>query len=235
MTKRDIYKIHDKEEIITKRERKRRSNFHYSPEQKASVLALYASEMTLEAISEQTGVPYSTLRFWKSQVWWQTMLDEIRGDNEEIFRFRAQQIVDKATKAVLERLELGDEVIDKNGKIQRRKITGKDAAVIGAVFFDKLRTSLNMPNVIHKHVDETNLKDLAENFRKVAREFDAKIVSIADVPHETLEISDRTHRTDGETGGSDGSEASPRPRDGHNGTDCAVDAENPEGEVPTRH
>lgn len=216
-SKRDLYKVFPKEEILTKRERKRRAGYHYSQEQKNACLALYCSEMTMVQISEQTGVPYRTIRQWKTEAWWNETLNEIRSDNEEIFRFRAHQIIDKATKVLLDRLDNGDEVILRDGASVRRQISGKDAAVIAAVIFDKMRISMNMPTAIHRHVDETNLKELAENFRKVAREMDAKVVGISDVHAlKAPENPEGSVRGDGAESGSDGGEAPASPR---NGTD----------------
>ena len=148
--------------------RDRRGPRDYPYDDKIKCIALYASEMSLQEISTTTRIPLSTLKTWRAAVWWDDELRKIRAENEELYRMRAHKIIDKTTKAVIDRLDNGDHFVNNRGEVVRVPVKAKDAAIIGAVFMDKLRISLNLPTQIHGTADGDRLLKLAERFAQIA-------------------------------------------------------------------
>lgn len=67
------------------------------------------------------------------------MLEKAIRDTSAELRAVGMKIVKKATEAVLDRLENGDEVTDRNGNKFRRKVALKDALLASLTWFDKNR------------------------------------------------------------------------------------------------
>ena len=97
------------------------------------------------------------------------MCQEVRTEFGEQIKFKLAEIIDEAADQTLDRLRHGDVVQDnKTGELVRVPIKGKDAAIIGAVAFDKLRLAENQPTNIVSHEDaEENLRRVMEKCRAI--------------------------------------------------------------------
>jgi hypothetical protein len=82
-------------------------------------------------------------------------------------RAQLAEVVRLATAEAIDRLKLGDVVLDaKSGERVRVPLKGKDAMVIGGIAFDKLRIAEGRSTKITETVD---LAALADRFRAIAR------------------------------------------------------------------
>lgn len=113
-----------------------------------------------------------TLRRWKKDApWWDEAVRATMGTITQKAIGKAAKIVQMSQDAVLDRLENGDEVIlTKTGETVRRKVSAKDASVIGAIWTDKQQLLQGNPTsrVEHKS-QEDNLSDLKKQFESFAK------------------------------------------------------------------
>ena len=143
--------------------------------------ALVAGSNSIAA-SRQSGIPASTIRHWAhNDLDFQLMCQEIKAEYGEEIKYKYVQIINESADQTLDRLQHGDVVRDtKSGDLVRVPIKGKDAAIIGAVAFDKLRLAENQPtNIVqHENTDE-NLRRLLEEFEAISEAYqrgdDAKV------------------------------------------------------------
>ena len=122
--------------------------------------------------SSQTGIPASTIRHWyRNDADSQSICQEVWADFGDEIKSNLAQIVREAGDQSLDRLKNGDFVRDtKTGELARVPIKGKDAAIIGAVAFDKLRIAENQPTNIVRHEDTRQQLDrLADHFIELSR------------------------------------------------------------------
>ena len=122
-----------------------------------------------KAASQASGIPASTIRHWvHNDGDFQLMCQEVRTEFGERIKYKLAAIVDESTDQALDRLRNGDVIRDtKTGELVRVPIKGKDAAIIGAICFDKLRLAEAQPTSIVRH-EETSAQ-----IERLAREFAA--------------------------------------------------------------
>lgn len=132
--------------------------------------SLFASSNSIAA-SRETGIPASTIRHWSlNDIEFQEMCLEIRVEFGETIKYKLAAIVNESADQALDRLENGDVIRDpKTGELVRVPVKGKDAAIIGAVAFDKLRLAESQPTSIVRHENtKEHLERLAEQFRAIS-------------------------------------------------------------------
>lgn len=84
------------------------------------------------------------------------------------------KIIEKAGEIALDRLKNGDEHITRDGQRLRKSISCRDATMVGAIWFDKLRILQNLPTRITADSNQqlgtlaAKLKELEQNLSKPA-------------------------------------------------------------------
>lgn len=152
------------------------SGSQYDDATRRQAVLEYSVKGNLQAVANALGIPRTTLADWKNSDWWEALSVEIRQQTEDRIAAELDQIIEKAHREVLERLEHGDVVkveIDENGsqRLVRAPVRAKDAAVIGAVAYDKRRLQHNQPTSISgKSAQEAALEGMADFLRQIARE-----------------------------------------------------------------
>ena len=140
----------------------------YSEEEKREAVVLYFVRGTQEAVSKALDIPQRTISDWMRTDWWGAYHAEmVRGVKDEsgaVFR----RIVKKAAAELEDRLEHGDQVIDRQGRKKRKPISAKDLIVITAIATDKDRILRGEPTSISGKAP--NLKDAAKQFEDIARD-----------------------------------------------------------------
>jgi hypothetical protein len=135
------------------------------------------------AVSRSLDIPEPTLCDWRKTDWWDELAEEVRIQKKDQIEGELTQIVEKANRETIDRLENGD-VYVYQGKAMRAPMKGKDSATVGAIAFDKLRLSLNLPTSIT--AKSTDMRALANEFRKLSQELnETRVISI---PGESEEI-----------------------------------------------
>lgn len=120
-------------------------------ETRARVIGEYAIRGSYKATSRHTGIAESTVRDMVKSAWGQSMLAEVRAEKSDQFVAKAQEIIEAAAKQALDRLP------DANAR---------EAATVGAIFYDKMRLALNQPTSIK--ADTKSLEALAKRFEQLS-------------------------------------------------------------------
>ncbi len=143
----------------------------YPDEKRIEVVSLYACIGNPTDIATLTGVPVATIRGWRREQWFITLLEEIRDENNENLDARFTQIVNKAQDLILDRLENGDTVLTKMGELIKKPVSIRDLALVGAITVDKRQIIRNKPTSIQEQQVTPiigRLEQLAENFKALA-------------------------------------------------------------------
>ncbi len=125
-----------------------------------------------KAASRESGIPASTIRHWShNDEDFQMMCQEIKSEFGEKIKYKFAEIIDESADQTLDRLRHGDVIRDtKTGELVRIPVKGRDAAIIGAVAFDKLRLAENQPtNIVQHENSEEHRKRLVEQFNAISR------------------------------------------------------------------
>ena len=109
-----------------------------------------------------------TMYCWKRKPWWMKLQKEIRKAKGDEFDAMATEAIHKSVGAVIDRLDNGDYHLDKEGGLVRVPVKAKDAAVIGAVLYDKRALGRGDPtSKVERSSPEDSLKKLADAFLKM--------------------------------------------------------------------
>ena len=92
---------------------------------------------------------------------------ELRTEKSDFIIATLDRIIIEAFEATIDRLEHGDVILHRGEPI-RVPVKGKDAAIIGAIAFDRLRSLRNQPTSVKG--DGESMDQLLERFRQIARE-----------------------------------------------------------------
>ncbi len=125
-----------------------------------------------KAASRESGIPASTIRHWsQNDDDFQMMCQEIKTEFGEKIKYKYAEIINESADQTLDRLRYGDVIRDtKTGELVRVPIKGKDAAIIGAVAFDKLRLAENQPTaIVQQENSEERMQRLTDKLREISR------------------------------------------------------------------
>jgi hypothetical protein len=140
---------------------------------------------TFAEAGRQTGLSSRTIQGWSKEDWFEEMMQQAIRDTSSELRAVGMQIVRKATAAVLDRLENGDEISDKHGKLIRRKVAMKDALLASLTWFDKNRI-INEQSL--KYSDQkVDPKALIKEMMAIGRRVKDGTLADLPIPEETPE------------------------------------------------
>lgn len=157
----------------------------YSDEKRIEVATLFAVTGSKTRVEALTGVPRSTVARWLREDWFQSLLDAIRAENDQLLDAKMTEIVVKALDQIEDRVENGDYVVMRDGGLVRKPVGAKDLSLVQAINLDKRQLLRGKPTSRTEQVTnqtvEKKLLDLAENFRKLANRAPEKELDITDV------------------------------------------------------
>jgi len=145
----------------------------YSDNDRRQAVALYMEHGKGSIVSRLTGIPEATLCMWRKQEWWDDLAAEIGSLVEDSTRAQLRGLIAKSLDKTMESLEHGDEVMTRDGPV-RLAVKAKDAMLIGAMAYDKLRLSMNLPGRI---TGTDRVDALADQLAKLSSQVNAKVVS----------------------------------------------------------
>lgn len=151
----------------------------YSDEEKLNAVALYATVGSNKELSRLTGINLNTINSWKGTEWWGECMRKIRFEMNDELDAKMTKIVDKALDQVIDRVEAGDYVIDKTGKVKRVPMKGRDLSVVTASVIDKRQLIRGEPTSISSKQTpaETRLEALAQEFAKFVKARTIEVVN----------------------------------------------------------
>lgn len=130
-------------------------------------VALYQIYGNLNKVSEILDMPSGTIRRWKTEDWWEDVTKKIRAEKNEEMDAKMTQIIEKAMKAVEDRLENGDVQITKEGEIFRAPVKLRDAVYTSEKLIDKRNLLRGEPTRISESGAVGNrLEQLKEQFKR---------------------------------------------------------------------
>ena len=141
----------------------------YSPDDIRRAAQLYAVVGNFKKVSRQTGIPDTTLLYWRdNKDEWVTMYEQIRAEKRDELDAHFTSILDKAMEGLQDRLQNGDEYFDaKTGQHYRKKVSARDLVIVGGSVFDKRQILNNQPTSVRGTVSaEDRLKELAKVLTK---------------------------------------------------------------------
>jgi hypothetical protein len=100
------------------------------------------------------GVPARTIRGWTAEESWALFMEQARREKQSQLDAKFTAIIHKATDAILDRLEHGDEVVTKDGRTVKRAVGIRDLSVVKAIAFDKRNIARGMPTSISARGDQ---------------------------------------------------------------------------------
>jgi len=142
----------------------------YSKDVKQELIATYYVIGNVKKTAKQLGIPEKTAWEWVNSDWGESLLAVLHDEHAPELDANYRKIIKKANAELLDRLDNGDEVLDKANEIIRLKISGKSLATIGAICFDKRQILNNMPTNISTSMDNAALNKLQQQFQQLSRQ-----------------------------------------------------------------
>ena len=139
--------------------------------QKLQVVSTYLMVGSLVQTSLITGVPVGTMEKWKLSDWWKEFVLKLQSEDAQELDSSMKKIVDKALKAVEDRLDNGDALYDyRSGEVKRIPVKAQAALKITTDLLTKQEIIRKAPQQkdLEKTIDDRLLK-LAEEFSKFAK------------------------------------------------------------------
>ncbi len=153
----------------------------YTEEQKRLAVAAYVATGTLAGAAKICKIPRQTIQGWRktNPSWWERIASEVWASEEDKIRAKYSQIVDKATDALLDRIENGDTRVNAKGEY-KVPVAARDLMIIAGVSQDKLNLSLGKPTSISTRAELNSSVDKLAALKKAGRAALEKVVSIED-------------------------------------------------------
>ena len=144
----------------------------YTAEEKLAAVLAYVMTGSVRGVIRLTGFKQQVISDWKNNSsWWPDAYAKVKHDKQEEIDGALTSIVHASSGAIMDRILNGDEVIDKNGDVVRRALSGKDVAWIFGVTFDKRQLLRGDPTSRTEKTDTKSMMDeLKNDFAKMARE-----------------------------------------------------------------
>ncbi len=120
----------------------------YSPMEIMQAAQIYFLTGSLTKTAEKTGISANTLQSWKDRgnEFWVQRYKEVQDEKREELDSHYTEIIEKSSAELKDRIEKGDEFYDaKTGKKYRKKISGRDLAIINGTCFDKRQLLRGLP------------------------------------------------------------------------------------------
>lgn len=159
----------------------------YTSEDKITAVTAYFVTGSIKEASQIAGVPAWTIRKWKQETpWWNQAVMEVKRAKQEQLDAKLTNLIEKTMSELRDRLMHGDEVVTGKGKKIRKKVSARDLSVITGVLYDK-RTHIrrDVDPTQDKPEDEDTLNKLKNDFEKLSREINAKVI---DGEHSTSSV-----------------------------------------------
>jgi len=142
----------------------------WSQNQKLQAVSTYLMLGNMAETALVTGIPVQTLKIWKIQDWFKEYSLQLQSEDIQKMDGKLKRIVDKALKAVEDRLDLGDAQFDqKTGLITRVPVKAHVALKITSELMTKQEKLHNNPvkEEVEKTIDD-RLAKLSEEFARFA-------------------------------------------------------------------
>lgn len=115
------------------------------------------------------GVPYQTLRHWRTFEWWKEIEDQLKAEEDLEVSAKLQARISKSLDIVLDRLENGDFQYDpRTGKFVRKPVALKDTWRVADEMMKRRDTLVQRPLATSAEGVNERILKLAEDFAAMA-------------------------------------------------------------------
>jgi len=142
----------------------------WTQNQRLQAVSTYLMLGSLTETAIVTGIPLPTLKTWKVMDWFKEYSLQLQAEDVQQMDSNLKRVVDKALKAVEDRLDLGDaQFAQKTGKITRSPVKAHGALKISTELLTKQQKLKENPlkEEVEKTIDDRLLK-LSEEFARFA-------------------------------------------------------------------
>ena len=140
----------------------------YTDEDRRRVAVEFFVTGNMKEVSRRTRIPRTTLGDWKQSEWWDELIGTVRHEKGEELDANLTKLIDSSFEQAQDRVENGDYRVNKDGKLIRVPMGGRDLVIAGATVYDKQRLHRNQPTSIKG--DSKSMTELAAQFRKLSAE-----------------------------------------------------------------
>lgn len=149
------------------------SKANYTVEQKLAAVTAYVMTGSCTETAKLCGFKQlQTVSEWKLKAtWWPDAYMAVKKDKNEEMDSTMTSIIHTAANEILDRLKNGDEVLDKDGNLRRKKMGGKEVATVMGITFDKRALLRGDPTSRTEKIDTTKvLGNIREQLAEIARD-----------------------------------------------------------------
>ncbi len=148
----------------------------YTDEDRKLAVVEYVVTGNLQRVSDNTGIPLSTVHSWSKLDWWETLSGEVRSEKSAELDAKMTELIDISFEQAKDRVLDGDFRVGKDGKLLRVPMSGRDLVIAGATVYDKQRLHRNQPTSIRG--DGETMESLGEKFKQLSRQWEEKQVNV---------------------------------------------------------
>lgn len=150
----------------------------WTPEQKLGAVLAYIITGTSRGVFLHTGIPAGTVRRWKHKAaWWPDAVSQMRKRKQDEVDSKLTGALDRIIDNLMDRVDNGDVVMNKDGGQERKPIAGRDLAIIMGVTFDKRALMRgDATSRVEKVTTNDTLKLLESRFVKLSQQIEGKTV-----------------------------------------------------------
>lgn len=148
-----------------------------APELKIQAAVCFMMTGTIKGAAKLSGIDQRLICRWKNESqWWGTVLAKVKKDKQDELDAQLTEVIHETMFALKDRLEVGDEVVTREG-IVKRKIGGRDLATILNTLYDKRSMLRGDPtSITRKESSDDVLKKLRGEFESIAKEAMGKTI-----------------------------------------------------------
>ena len=150
---------------------RRSKKAQWSQNQRLQVVSTYLLLGSATETALVTGVPLATIRVWKTQDWFKEAMLQLKTEDVQQLDSNMKRVLDKALKAVEDRIDLGDAQYDpRTGEIVRIPVKAQVALRITTDLLDRKMKLEAKPQqeAIESTINDRLLK-LSEEFSRFAK------------------------------------------------------------------
>ena len=150
----------------------------WTPEQKLGAVLAYIITGTSRGVFLHTGIPAGTVRRWKHKAaWWPDAVNQMRKRKQDEVDAKLTGALDRIIDNLVDRVDNGDVVFNKEGLQERKPISGRDMAIIMGVTFDKRALMRgDATSRVEKVTTDETLNKLVHKFTELSNQIEGKTV-----------------------------------------------------------
>lgn len=141
----------------------------YTDDQRREAAVQYAIEGSLRSVERSLNIPNQTLNDWRKSEWWDSIVVQVRAENQDKHIARYHELTSESLDLALEGIRELDGKSLKAGDIKALVVTGATAT-------DKARLLMNQPTSISAKAE--GMTELAAQFKALSQQWEEKQANV---------------------------------------------------------